>query len=249
MTKPAVSFGLAILLATTTVTLAQPAATQAAVDESVYRTANLLLLRQKLADARVAFTQRDLTAAATLYDNAVVLVNKIGADNAQAESAEALQGLATVRLQLADQAIKRGDWREAETQISRVLKEEPKNPQALQMKAANDKILAENAGLMPSKDALQEVASSRTNHVESNTLVQDAAVLLEAGKLDEADAKLKEAIRLNPQNRAAYYYSDLVKEHRFRISSQRHESSNRQKMLEVSQAWEPSTKAAGLPVP
>src|SRR5262245_48597242 len=114
MTKSVVTFGLAILLATTTVSMAQPAATQAAVDESVYRTANLLLLRQKLTEAQTAVGRRDLPAAATLYDNAVELADKIGAGNSPEESAAAVQGLASVRLQLADQASKSGNLREAE---------------------------------------------------------------------------------------------------------------------------------------
>ena len=249
MTKSAVSFGLAILLATTTVSSAQTAATDAATQEAVYRTANLLVLRQKLTEAQIALTRRDLPAAATLYDNAVELSDKIGAPNAGPEAEEAVRGFSNVRLQLADQASKRGDLREAETQINRVLKVDPKNPVALEMKKANDKLLAENAGLYPSKEALAQVAAAKTNKVDSNTLVHDAAILLEAGKLDEADAKLKEAVRLDQQNRAAYYYMDLVKEARFRISSQRHESANRDAMLKVSQAWEAPTKAALLPVP
>ena len=121
MTNAAASFGLAILLATTTVTLAQPAGTQAAVDESVYRTANLILLRQKLAEAQQAVTANNLPVAARLYDNAVELVGKIGVVNAKPEAAEAVQGLASVRLQLAAAASKRGDWREVQTQINRVL--------------------------------------------------------------------------------------------------------------------------------
>ena len=135
MTKSAVSFGLAILLAATNATLAQSTATDAAIDQAVYRTANLLLLRQKLQDARAAAVRNDLPTAATLYDNAVELANKIGPSNAQAESAAAVQGLSAVRLRLADTARKRGDWREVETQLNRVLKEDPRNPVALQMKA------------------------------------------------------------------------------------------------------------------
>lgn len=249
MTKSAVSFGLAMLLAATNATLAQTTPTDTAVDQAVYRTANLILLRQKLQDARAAALRNDLPAAATLYDNAVELANQIGPSNAQAESAAAVQGSSAVRLRLADAARKRGDWREVETQLNRVLKEDPRNPVALQMKAENDKTLNELAGLIPSKDALQQAAVAKTNNVDSNTLVQDAAVLMEAGKLDEADAKLKEALQLNPENRAAYYYLDLVKEHRYRIGSQRQETTNREKMLDVTRAWENPTKGRLLPVP
>jgi len=238
-----------MLMVAGTAILAQPAATQSAVDESVYRTANLIRLRQKLTEAKAAEARQELPVAATLYDNAVELANKIGAGNAQTESAEAVAGLAQVRVTLAQQATERGDWREAETQLERVLKVDPKNPSALLLKAKTDKVIAENQGLWPSKEALAQVKVARTNDVESNTLVHDAAIFLEAGQLDAADAKLKEAVRLDASNKAAYYYMDLVKEARFRISSQRHEQANRDKMLEVSRAWEEPTQAAKLPVP
>lgn len=122
MTKRAVSLGLAMLMAASTAILAQSAATQAAVDESVYRTANLMMLRQKLTEAKAALARQELPVAATLYDNAVELAQKVGPSNAQLESAEAVSGLAQVRVTLAQQAAEKGDWREAETQLERVLK-------------------------------------------------------------------------------------------------------------------------------
>lgn len=109
-------------------------------------------------------------------------------------------------------------------------------------------MIAENKGLWPSKEALAQVKVAHTNSVESNTLVHDAAILLEAGQLDAADAKLNEALKLDEGNRAAYYYRDLVTEARYRLSSQRHEKANRDKMLDVSRAWEepdPGGEAAG----
>jgi beta-lactamase regulating signal transducer with metallopeptidase domain/type II secretory pathway component GspD/PulD (secretin) len=45
-------------------------------------------------------------------------------------------------------------------------------------------------------------------------LVQDGKLLYEMGKFDEAGAKLKAAIALNPDNQAANYYLDLVKQAR-----------------------------------
>lgn len=249
MTKRAVSLGLAMLMAASTAILAQSAATQAAVDESVYRTANLMMLRQKLTEAKAALARQELPVAATLYDNAVELAQKVGPSNAQLESAEAVSGLAQVRVTLAQQAAEKGDWREAETQLERVLKVDPKNQPALELKAKTDKVIAENKGLWPSKEALAQVKVAHTNSVESNTLVHDAAILLEAGQLDAADAKLNEALKLDEGNRAAYYYRDLVTEARYRLSSQRHEKANRDKMLDVSRAWEEPTQGAKLPVP
>jgi beta-lactamase regulating signal transducer with metallopeptidase domain len=57
--------------------------------------------------------------------------------------------------------------------------------------------------------ALEEHRSSR-----SAALVQDGKLLYEMGKLDEAEAKLKEAERFDPRNDAADYYLNLIREAR-----------------------------------
>ena len=54
----------------------------------------------------------------------------------------------------------------------------------------------------------------REQTARASTLVQDGKLLYEMGKLDEAEAKLEEAITRDPQNPAAAYYLNLVKEAR-----------------------------------
>ena len=49
----------------------------------------------------------------------------------------------------------------------------------------------------------------------SAVLVQDGALLYEMGKLDEAEAKLEEARKADPENQGAYYYLNLVSEARY----------------------------------
>jgi len=55
---------------------------------------------------------------------------------------------------------------------------------------------------------------SEEDRFKSRMLVQDGKLLYEMGKLDEADAKLKEASRLDPRNKAVDYYLDLIREAR-----------------------------------
>jgi tetratricopeptide (TPR) repeat protein len=57
------------------------------------------------------------------------------------------------------------------------------------------------------------------NLVEAATLVQDGKVLLEMGKLDQAEAKLRKALDLDPQNNAAAYYLSLVHEARLNVAT------------------------------
>jgi hypothetical protein len=46
------------------------------------------------------------------------------------------------------------------------------------------------------------------------TLVQDGRMLIEMGRLDEAEIKLREALKRNPENRNAFYYLGLIAEAR-----------------------------------
>ena len=50
--------------------------------------------------------------------------------------------------------------------------------------------------------------------IESDKLVRDGKLLYEMGKFKDAEAKLKAALALNPDNQAAHYYLDLVAQSR-----------------------------------
>jgi hypothetical protein len=51
----------------------------------------------------------------------------------------------------------------------------------------------------------------------NSPLVQDGKLLFEAGKLDQAETKLRQAIKEEPRNQAAYYYLNLVNETRYKV--------------------------------
>jgi general secretion pathway protein D len=57
-------------------------------------------------------------------------------------------------------------------------------------------------------------ASSLDKNTNANTLAQDGKLLYEMGKLDEAESKLKLALKEDPQNQAAQYYLSLVSQAR-----------------------------------
>ncbi len=52
---------------------------------------------------------------------------------------------------------------------------------------------------------------------DTSALVQDGKLLFQLGKLDEAETKLNEAIKREPDNQAAYYYLTLVNRARAKI--------------------------------
>jgi beta-lactamase regulating signal transducer with metallopeptidase domain len=69
-----------------------------------------------------------------------------------------------------------------------------------------------SAGGVPTPE--EPIPVVATNRVAIRTLVQDGKLLFELGKWDDAEAKLKQAVKLDPSNQAAYYYLNLVHERR-----------------------------------
>src|SRR5689334_21671359 len=123
--------GLTVLMATLYISYGQVPAEEAAVNEAVMRQANRIALRQRLADARAAQERHEFALAAKQYDEAWGLVTSIGINNVEAEAVATRTGLAAVRLELARDAQRHSDYREAATQITDVLRVEPSNAEAI----------------------------------------------------------------------------------------------------------------------
>ena len=246
----AATFPLALILLLTAVpaSKAQTSSQEAAVNEAVYRQANRITLRQKLADARAAQERRALTTAAKLYDDAWDLVQKIGS-GVDAERDQTVAGLAAVRLELARAAQQKGDYKEARTQVDDVLRVNPANAAAVEFKAGNEKLLAEQRGTIPSEDVRSMVPAILEEKVKASTLVHDGKLLYEMGKLDEAEAKLKQALKEDPHNEAGLYYLNIVSDAKFTRASKVHEVTMRQDVRAVEQAWASPVKRELLPVP
>ena len=71
----------------------------------------------------------------------------------------------------------------------------------------------------PIADVPPPMAAGVTNmfdaKIESEKLVQDGKSLYASGQFDEAEAKLIQALKLNPDNQAANYYLNLVEQQKY----------------------------------
>lgn len=250
MTKAALLiFGLAVLVAVPADVFAKEnSAAATAVNEAVLRQANTIVLRQKLAAARSAEKQGDTVGAAKLYQEACNLVQEIGS-GVDVEAREAVSGLTKTRLALAREAQRSGDLRGAEDQVQQVLSVAPKNPQALAFNKQNEYLLAKNKGKMPSKETLEKIPQINAQKTDAATMVQDGKLLYEMGKLDAAQVKLQQALKINPDNRAAYYYLNLIQQAKFARESSQHTVDTQKRMAEVEKRWVLPTSNASLPVP
>ena len=113
-----------------------------------------------------------------------------------------------------------GNLTEAEAEVNRVLKVDPTNAQAQKLKKEVDPERSKTAAArFRARKSWKRCPKSGKMQIATSTLVQDGRMLIEMGKLDEAEAKLLQAVRRNPEDRNAFYYLSVIKEARYRSGS------------------------------
>jgi tetratricopeptide (TPR) repeat protein len=184
-----------------------------AARESIRRQANKVDVRAKIAKAQEAEKAGRNAEAARLYEECLKLLKGINS-GVDAELAAVNAGMGTSRLALAMQAQRAGDLLEAEKQVDRVLVVDPSNKAAQDFRQNVELIKAKLAGRMPSPETLAQLPEIAADKAKLSTKLQDAKVLVEAGRLTEAEAKLNELITADPGNQGAYYYLNIIREQR-----------------------------------
>ena len=249
MTKAAfISLGLAALVVFPATVPAQDNPANFAVNEAVMRQANTIVLRQKLSDARAVAQRGDIVNAAKLYQESVTLAQQIGS-GIDVETQQAVAGLTSTRLALARDAQSRNDLHEADAQVLQVLKADPKNGAAIAFKQRNDQMIVAMKGRTPDAATMDMIPQVVAQKTQSGTLLQDGKLLYEMGKYDEAEIKLYEAAKLDPDNNAAFYYLNLIKQAKIARDTIEHNTDTQERMERVEKQWILPTKHAYLPVP
>jgi len=243
----AVTLPFCVLLLCAASLSAQTSPTDTAINEAVMRQAKTIVLNQKLVDARRLDSRGDLVDAAVLYQEAYDLTEQVG-PGVKKEAGEAVAGVVSTRLALARQAQKNSDYINADKEVMQALNVDPQNNAALAFKKGNDHITQMMAGRIPSVAAQEQVPLVKKDKISSATLVQDAKLYYEMGKLDEAEAKLRAALALDPDNQAAYYYQNLVKQARYSRESHQHAADTQARMNAVEKAWVLPTPTTSLSI-
>ena len=245
------TLGLSLIFAGALPIHAQLSPSQAAEEEAVRRQEATRQLHLKLFDAQAAQRKGDLSGAAKIYEEAIALFPRIGVGSAAVEKdkRDSVSGLVQVRLQLARLAQGRGDLVEAEAHIERARKVDPKNETVLAFKRDNDRMKAAQLGNIPDAQTLSRVPEVQAEKTAAATLVQSGKLLFELGKLEEAEAKFKQALKLDPSNQAATYYLNVMVENRFTRDSRQREYTDKDELWQVEKAWVPDTKRELLPMP
>ena len=223
------------------------AAIQAASEEAARRQSKVIELRRTLGAAQALRERGEFVASSKEFEEAYQLAVDVG-PTVEAELMEVIAGLTDVRLRIAEHAMGRGDLKEANEQVRRVLLVNPQDPRALALQAEVNKRIQDRLGKEPSDAVLERIPEFQQERVNTSVLVNDARLLMEMGKLDEAEAKLKQAIKEDPENRAAFYYYSLIKERKYSQEARKREMMAKERMVEVEQAWNTPMTRDTLPM-
>jgi len=224
---------------------------QIAEEEAVRRQEATIRLHIKLDQAVAAQKRNQLVDSAKLYQEAVALIPFVQVGNATVdfEKSQALAGLDNVREKLARQFMARGEMTDALAQVDAALKVDPNNEALRNLKAEIDKRTMEMQGMVPSPEVVATLPDLRKEKIDTATKIQNAKLLYEMGKYDEAEAILVVVLKTDPSNRTAPYYLDLIKEARFSADARAREAIAKSAILQVEKSWIPANKQASLPIP
>jgi len=236
MTKVSKILSLVALIAAFD-TVFHRAVAQEAGEIAVRREEKAIVLRKTLEAAATAAKQGDLTSAAKAYEDAWNLTEELGS-SVEKERNLTIEGFTSTRLALAYNAAKAGEYKEADLQVKRLLKVDPNHVKAKNFKRENDQRLANLVGRVPSEEALSHIGPDKTNKLTAAIAVQDGKLAFEMGHFDRAEAKLQEAIKLDPDNGPAYQYLNIIRESKYTRAHREKLLTDKDKLLEVEQYWE-----------
>lgn len=208
-----------------------------ATDEAIHRQADTILLRRTLVDAQAARARGDLLGAHKLYERCYNLMQRIGPGGIEPEAQQTIAGLSEVLMALAREDQKHQDYKAAAVKYDRLLVVDPTNQVVIDARRDNQRRLEAQAGTIPSQDTIERVPSFRAEEVSVGTLVQDGKLLYEAGHLDEAEVKLKEAYERDPSNVAATQYLSAIQQKRMADANRRTELNSNKGLLQVEKEW------------
>ena len=243
MTKVSCLLSLAAILAIIPASYGQTPAEDVAT-QTVLREEKSIVLRNTLASAKAIEERGDIAGAAKAYGDAYRTAEELGS-SVEPEKAVARAGVVRTRTALAIGAAKKGDYREADLQIKQARKADPNDLKAIAFEKQNNKDLAVYVQNSPDVETIDKAKLALKDAKAAQILVRDGKLLMDTGKLDDGEAKLKEALALNPDNEAAKYYLNIIRERRQTRAAAIHEIHVKDDIIAIEEKW--NTKESKLP--
>jgi type II secretory pathway component GspD/PulD (secretin)/tetratricopeptide (TPR) repeat protein len=222
---------------------------QAAEEEALRRAETAMVMDLNLTQAERLQEAKDFTSAAKIYEQSIAMARKLGNLTAVGEQVDkATRGIVYSRLQMAYDLQDNNLFSDADAEVSKALAYDPENRKIAKFREFNREVEVAHRGRVPSPDIKDAATAFQDNRVKVLTLIRDGKAYFELRQLDEAEAKLKEAVKLDPQSDVAYYYLRLILETKYDLEGRARDHTFQERVIEVAEAWNRDTRR-DLPQP
>lgn len=211
---------------------------RAAEDEARRRAETRMIMDLNLKRAEEHRKSKRYPSAAFLYEQAIGLAHKLGNVKAvEKDVAKAREGIVYSRLRLARELQDQDLFKEADQEAAKALAYDPDNSRLRKFRKSNEEVRKAHIGRIPSREVRMAIQSHRNSRAKVLTLLRDGKAYFEAGQMGEAEKRLTEAVRLEPQSDVAYYYLSLILEGKHDREGRARDHTFQKRVLEIAKDW------------
>ncbi len=206
--------------------------------EALRRQEPRLVLDNLLGEARQFQKAKAWTNAVVRYEEASGHAKLLGSvSNVDKSYRDALAGLTHCRIQIATELQEKYQFKAAAAEVEKVLLFEPNSPKVAEFKKFNEHVEAAHDGRSSRQQAPAGPNELREARSKIMSLVRDGKLYYEVGEYLEARKRLEEAIVLDPENDAAFFYLRPVLEAQFEEASRKRFREDRERVVAVTKNW------------
>lgn len=209
-----------------------------AQDEALRRAETRMVMDLNLRRAEEHRRSKRFVSAALLYEEAIRLARKLGNTKAIAkEVTEAREGIVYSRLRLARSLQDQGFFKETDEVAAKAQAYDPDNSRLRKFRKSNEEVRKAHIGRVPSREVQAAIQSHRNRRANVLTLVRDGKAYYDLGQFGEAEKRLKEAVKLDPQSDVAYYYLRLILEAMYDVEGRARDHNFQKRVIEIAETW------------
>lgn len=211
---------------------------RAAEDEALRRAETRMVMDLVLKRAEEHRKAKRFDSAALLYEETIRLARWLGNMKAiEKDVAKAREGIVYSKLRLARALQDQDFFKEADEVAAQAQAYDPDNSRLRKFRKSNEEVRKAHIGRVPSREVRTAIQSHRNRRAKVLTLVRNGKAYYELGQLGEAEKRLKEAVKLDPQSDVAYYYLRLIVEAKHDLEGRARDHNFQKRVIEIAEAW------------
>lgn len=211
---------------------------RAAELEALRRAETRMVMDLNLVRAEAHRKAKRHVSAAMLYEETIRLARKLGNVKAiEKDVAKAREGVVYSRLRVARALQDQDLFKEADEEAAKAQTYDPDNSRLRKFRKSNEEVRKAHIGRVPSREVRAAIEQHRNKKATVLTLVRDGKAFYDLGKFAEAEKRLQQAVKLDPQSDVAYYYLRLILEAKYDLQGRERDHNFQRRVIEIAEAW------------